>query len=126
MRDAIILVCAHCAQLNRIPGARLGEAPRCGQCKQPLLSGQPIDLNDRKFERFVTRSELPVVVDFWAAWCAPCKMMAPVFAHAAARLTPGVLLAKLDTEKAPLAAQQYNIRSITPLVGVRVGYEIAP
>ncbi len=125
MNEAVILVCAHCAQLNRIPSSRLGDQPRCGACKQALLSTAPIALDDRNFERYVGHSELPVVVDFWAAWCGPCKMMAPVFAQAAQRLAPRVILAKVDTEAAPRTAHQYNIRSIPTLVVFRDGFEVA-
>jgi len=125
MNDAVLLVCAQCAQMNRIPAARLDDQPRCGRCKQPLVDGQPITLTDANFERFVSRSELPVVVDFWAAWCGPCKTMAPVFAQAAARLKPRVLLAKVDTDAAPLTASRYNIRSIPTLVVLRDGFEVA-
>lgn len=125
MSDAVILVCAHCAQMNRIPATRLGDQPRCGACKRALLEPAPIALDDRNFERYISRSELPVVVDFWAAWCGPCKTMAPIFAQAAARLSPRVILAKVDTEAAPRTAQQYNIRSIPTLVVFRDGFEVA-
>ncbi len=125
MNEAVILVCAHCAQLNRIPTARLADQPRCGSCKRALIGSAPITLDDHNFERYVSRSELPVVVDFWAAWCGPCKMMAPVFAQAAQRLAPRVILAKVDTETAPLTASQYNIRSIPTLLVFRDGFEVA-
>jgi thioredoxin 2 len=125
MKNAVILVCAHCAQMNRIPSTRLAEQPRCGSCKHLLIAPQPIALDDHNFERFVTRSELPVVVDFWAAWCGPCKMMAPIFAQAAERLSPRVVLAKVDTEAAPLTASRYNIRSIPTLLVLRDGFEVA-
>ena len=90
--------------MNRIPTKHRGEQPRCGSCKQILIDGQPVALDERNFERFVTRSELPIVVDFWAGWCGACKMKAPVFAQTAARLAPDVLLAKVDSEAAPLVA----------------------
>ena len=125
MNEAVILVCAHCAQMNRIPATRLGDQPKCGACKHALLSTHPIALDDRSFERYVGRSELPVVVDFWADWCGPCKMMAPIFAQAAQRLSPRVILAKVDTEAAPLTARKYNIRSIPTLMVFRDGFEVA-
>ena len=96
-----IIVCSHCQSLNRIPGIRLGDNPRCGKCKQPLFTGRPISLTDQTFDRHLTRSDLPMVVDFWAEWCAPCKMMAPFFEQAASELEPYAQLVKVNTDENP-------------------------
>ncbi len=119
------VVCPHCAAVNRIPGERLGDKPRCGKCSKPLFTGQPLALNAASFDRHLQRSELPLVVDFWAEWCGPCKMMAPAFAQAAAELEPIVRLAKVDTEAQQTVAARYSIRSIPTLILFRGGQEIA-
>lgn len=119
------IVCPDCASVNRLPSARLTQGPRCGRCKNMLFSGHPVELTSATFERHLSRSDIPVVVDFWAAWCGPCKMMAPAFAQAAVQLEPRVRLAKLNTEQEPAIAQQFGIRSIPTLVIFRGGREIA-
>lgn len=125
MSDAKHTVCPHCDAVNRIPEARLAEHPKCGKCGKALFTGKPIELTDASFSRHVTRSDVPVVVDFWAAWCGPCKMMAPAFEAAAAELEPDVRLAKLDTERAQGTAAQYRIQSIPTLALFRNGKEVA-
>ena len=125
MAESQHIVCPHCNRVNRVATARLGDDPRCGNCKQGLFTGRPVSLDDTNFDRFVSRTEVPVVVDFWAAWCGPCKMMAPAYEQAAAQLEPEVRLAKLDTETAPGIAARYGIQSIPTLVMFRNGQEVA-
>lgn len=119
------IVCPHCVAVNRIPVARVSEAPRCGKCKRVLFSAHPVALQADTFRRHIERNEIPVVVDFWAPWCGPCKMMAPAFEQAAGQLEPRVRLAKLNTEEAQDIAGKYNIRSIPTLVLFRNGREVA-
>lgn len=118
------LVCPHCATLNRVPDDRLRDDPVCGRCGKPLLDGQPVSLSDAQFERFIGKTELPVVVDFWAEWCGPCRMMAPQFAQAAAQLKGRAILAKVDTDANPQASVKNRIRSIPTLVLYRGGQEV--
>jgi thioredoxin 2 len=125
MRDSLHLVCPHCHAVNRIPAARLEDSPNCGRCHRPLFSGEPVALGGDAFQTHLGRSDIPLLVDFWAAWCGPCKMMAPQFARAAGLLEPQVRLAKVDTEAEQQLAARYGIRSIPTLVLFKDGREVA-
>ncbi|MEQ9462874.1 MAG: thioredoxin TrxC [Haliea sp.] len=108
-------VCPHCGTINRIEQTRLVQKPNCGRCHQALFSGAPLAADDALFSRLLAKEELPLVVDFWAAWCGPCKMMAPIFAATAASLEPRARFVKVDTEVAQQTAAAFNIRSIPTL-----------
>jgi thioredoxin 2 len=118
------LVCPACCTKNRVPDDRLHDDPLCGKCGTPLMAPQPAALDDRTFDAFVGGTELPVVVDYWAAWCGPCVSMAPQFAAAAQQL-PDVRFAKVDTEAAPQTSRRHGIRSIPTMVLFRRGRELA-
>ena len=124
MSDGVHVVCGNCGGVNRVPRARIEEDPKCGKCKASLLKGPPTELTEQTFDPFIGRNELPVVVDFWADWCAPCKMMAPVFAQAAREQGTRVRFAKIDTDTAPGISQRYAIRSIPSLLLFRGGAEV--
>jgi thioredoxin 2 len=117
------LPCPHCGATNRLPAARVDDAPSCGKCGQPLIDGQPLDLSDANFDAVVAATQLPVVVDFWAAWCGPCQMMAPAFKQAALQLKGRALLVKVNSDDNPMLSQRFGIRSIPTLVRVQAGRE---
>ncbi len=125
MSDLLHVVCPHCNSVNRLPENRLGDGGTCGKCHSQLFTGHPCELNETSFDQHISKSDLPIVVDFWAPWCAPCRSMAPSFAEAAQQLEPHYRLAKVDTEQSQNIAARFNIRSIPTMAIFKNGREIA-
>ncbi len=125
MTDSTHLVCQACLAVNRIPTARLADSPKCGKCQEGLFKAKSITLTSANYQRHLQRNDVPVLVDFWAPWCGPCKTMGPQFEQAAGQLEPNVRLAKVDTEAEQQLGAQLNIRSIPTMIIFKGGKEIA-
>ena len=122
---SLTIVCPHCDTLNRVPSHKPAEAGRCGECHRGLFEGRPVALDTARFRRHLEKSDIPLLVDFWAAWCGPCRAMAPEFERAAARLEPRFRLVKVDVDAAPEIAAQYRVQSIPTLALLLHGRELA-
>ena len=125
MSEPLIVVCPHCHAVNRLPVERLADGGSCGKCKARLFSGEPVELDAAHFDTHIRRSDIPLLVDFWAPWCGPCRTMAPAFAQATRQLDPEFRLAKVNTEEEQQLAARFGIRSIPTLALFRHGREVA-
>ena len=119
------VACPFCETLNRVDLARIEQQPKCGNCGKPILLDRPIAVSDANFEKVTTDTTVPVVVDFYADWCGPCKIMAPLLDDAARRRAGELLIVKLDTDRNPVTGQRFGIRGIPTLIAFRSGKEVA-
>jgi thioredoxin 2 len=125
LSETLQVVCPHCDAINRVPRARLRDRGKCGACHRSLFEGRPAALDETRFARHSAHSDIPLLVDFWAAWCGPCRAMAPVFEKAAGQLEPEVRLVKVDSDAAPLLSARFAVRAIPTLLLIRHGRELA-
>jgi thioredoxin 2 len=125
MDGALHIVCPHCDTINRVPRSRPAKEGRCGNCREALFDGHPVALDTAHFERQLDKSDVPLLIDFWAAWCGPCRMMAPEFEKAAAAIEPKARLVKVNVDEEPAIASRFNIRSIPTLVLALHGRELS-
>lgn len=125
MEELIHIACPHCDAINRVQYSKLDLAPKCGKCHQALFIGKPLELSSQNFSKFINQTDIPIVIDFWAPWCGPCKMMAPIFEQTSSIIEPRARLAKLNTELSQDIAASYHIRSIPTLVIFKDGKEAA-
>ena len=125
MSDAIHIVCGHCDSVVRVPNDRIGQAPKCPKCHAPLFASEPITLRTASFDKHASRNDLPLVVDVWAPWCGPCKMMAPHFEEASRRLAARARFAKINSDEEPNLSARFGIRGIPTLLVFQGGKEIA-
>lgn len=125
MTEFVHITCSHCMAKNRLPVDRVNQDAKCGKCKNSILVNEPIELTDQNFQRFIQNNDLPVVVDFWATWCGPCQMMAPVYAQVSSNMKSQARFAKVDTEQAQQTSASFNIRSIPTIIIYKAGKEVA-